>query len=130
MVPACCDTEEDDLCEVESDNLEVVEDADSLAKFRSPHSRDLVNHQAATGCQAVGGIRFDLRTEQRRVGRAAGDRVNGGVGIEVVILRYQRGFGLPNGYTGRAVARRGWAGMATETIDVPCRRSADLWFGR
>jgi hypothetical protein len=33
VVLACCDTEEDDHRAIESDNVDVVEDADSLAKF-------------------------------------------------------------------------------------------------
>jgi len=81
-------SEEDDDGSIKTDHVFISEAADSLAKLRSPHCRQLVDHEAARLVKAVLLTHFHEEPEERCLGgvgreRADGDRVSR---VEPVIL--------------------------------------------
>src|SRR5215468_9956304 len=81
-------TEEDHHGAVQPYHVAVRKLPDAIAQLRFWNRRDLVDHQPRGGPEAVGFVRFDGETQQRRIRRIAGECAdrNGLGSIEAIVL--------------------------------------------
>ena len=100
------DSEEHNDAAVDPQQVGIVENANLTAQPASVNRRDLVNHEATRGIQAVRSRRGDLQPKERGVGGVGGEGADGdGVRVEMIVLQDQ---GRPR-----------FAGVVTSTSDSP-----------